>query len=69
MTGVLPEEALQFAVWLDNNEPASDYGTAQISEEWRAVYDCLQYERCEPYIYRRCAGKQFEMQPQKALGS
>lgn len=49
MTGVLPEEALQFAVWLDNNEPTSDYALPNVAE-WRAVYDCLQYERCEQYI-------------------
>ncbi len=49
MTGVLPEEALQFAVWLDNNEPTSDYALPDVYE-WRAVYDCLQYERCEQYV-------------------
>ena len=49
MTGVLPEEALQFAVWLDNNEPTSDYALPNV-DEWRAIYDCLQYERCEQYI-------------------
>ncbi len=49
MTGILPEEALQFAVWLDNEEPTSDYALPSV-EEWRAVYDALQYERCDPYL-------------------
>lgn len=49
MTGILPEEALQFGVWLDNEEPASDYALPSV-EEWRAVFDALQYERCDPYL-------------------
>lgn len=49
MTGILPEEARKFAIWLDNDEPTSDYELPDVTE-WRAVYDCLQYERCEQYI-------------------
>ena len=49
MTAVLPEEAQEFAIWLDNNEPTTDYALPNV-EEWRAIYDCLQYERCEQYI-------------------
>ncbi len=50
MTGLLPEEALQFAIWLDNDDPTSDYAIPTV-KEWRAIYDCLQYERCDPFLH------------------
>ena len=49
MTAILPEEAEEFAIWLDNDEPTTDYALPDV-QEWRAIYDCFQYERCEPHI-------------------
>lgn len=49
VTGVLPDEAFDFGVWLDNEEPTSDYALPTV-KQWRDVYNCLQYERCEPFV-------------------
>ncbi len=56
MTGLLPEETEKFAIWLDDNDPTSDYTIPNV-RQWRDIHDYLQYERCDPhmdYIFENC---------------